>query len=760
MTAIPDRLSHALASRYSLEDEIGQGGMATVYLAEDIKHHRKVAVKVLRPDLAVAVGADRFLREIELAARLTHPHILPLHDSGNADGFLFYVMPYIDGESLRARLERDRQLGVEEALLIAREVADALAYAHAEGVIHRDVKPENILLSRGHAVVADFGIGKAVSAAGSQLTQTGVAVGTPAYMSPEQAAGESRLDGRSDVYSLGCVLFEMLVGSPPFAGATAQETIARRFTTPVPDVRELRESVPAASADAVRKALARTPADRFATAAEFLEALKVSRGRAAPEPVARAAPAAGPLEKSIAVVPLANMSADPENEYFSDGMTEEIINALAKVTGLQVASRTSSFSLKGKDLDVREIGERLGVATVLEGSVRKAGKRIRITAQLINVANGYHLWSETYDRQLEDVFAIQDDISRAIVEALKVRLVGDGSTPLVVPTTANIDAYTLYLKGRFFFNTLGGGEQFTEPDIRRSLDLYEEALKHDPAFARAYAGIANSWSFLADDWVPPTEAYPRAKAAAIRALELDPALPEAHSALGRILGWFDWDFAAGQQELRRVLVTNPNDADAHFGLGTLLPTTAQYEEAVTEMRRALELDPLAASVSRWLARLLLYARRFDESIEQSAKTLEIDDTFSRAYLDMGHAYLAQGRRQQALDAYRRGQALEGSVVSYNAYDARALAAMGKEDDARKVLAEMEERARRRYIRGEVVAIGYAALGDSDRAFAWLEKAVEARSAGLIYLHVDPAYDPIRGDPRFAAYLEKMGLPVD
>jgi TolB-like protein/Flp pilus assembly protein TadD len=488
---------------------------------------------------------------------------------------------------------------------------------------------------------------------------------------------------------------------------------------------------------AVTRALARTPVDRFPTAAEFAEALRGTKS--APAPAA----------KTIAVLPLANMSADPENEYFSDGMTEEIINALAKLPGVQVASRTSSFAFKGKEVDVRQIGEKLKVSSVLEGSVRKVGNRIRITAQLVNVENGFHLWSETYDRQLEDVFAIQDEISRAIVEALKLRL-GSDAEHLVAPTKS-LEAYNLYLKGRFFFN------KFTEPGLQRALELFQLALLQDPGYARAYAGIADVWCNLADDWVAPDEAYPRAKAAAERALQRDPELAEAITSIGKVLCWHEWNFAAAEQQLQRAVALSPNYAEAHYVLGTALPLVGRLNEAMEAMRRALELDPLSASYSEWLARFLLYSKDYHGAIEEAQKTFELDEGSLRAPLYIGSAHLALGDPETALQWYRRAQGLEKAVRSYDAMIVRALAALGRRDEAEAILSRLDEESRQHYVRGEILAMGYAAVGDSDRAFACLERAFQARSAGLIYLHLDPGYAPLRGDVRFGDLVRRIGL---
>ncbi|MCH8007019.1 MAG: protein kinase, partial [Planctomycetes bacterium] len=383
MTDTFESLKAALADRYAIEQEVGSGGMATVYLARDLKHDRHVAIKVLRPELAAAIGPERFIREIKITAQLNHPHILPLLDSGDAEGFLFYVMPYVEGESLRDRLNRDKQLSIEDSIKIASEVADALNSAHKHDVIHRDIKPENILLEEGHAVVADFGIARVITAAGAErLTETGLAIGTPAYMSPEQASGEDQLDGRSDIYSLGCVLYEMLAGEPPHTGPSVQAIIARKLSEPVRRLRAVRESIPVAVEELTMKALSRVPADRFATAAAMAGAL------ANPTTLSTAA------MQSIVVLPFDSLSPDKENEYFADGLTEELIADLSKIQTLRVISRTSAMTLKGRERDVRSIGRELDVRYVLEGSVRRAGNNLRVTAQLIDAMNDAHLWAE------------------------------------------------------------------------------------------------------------------------------------------------------------------------------------------------------------------------------------------------------------------------------------------------------------------------------------------------------------------------------
>jgi eukaryotic-like serine/threonine-protein kinase len=799
--AVPGLLSDALRDRYALERELGRGGMASVYLAQDLKHDRPVAIKVLHPELAATLGPERFLREIHTAARLQHPHILPLFDSGEAAGQLWYAMPYVAGESLRDRLRREVQLPIEDALRITDQVAMALDCAHRHGVIHRDIKPENILLEDGQAVVADFGLARAVDAAGGErLTGTGLALGTPAYMSPEQASGERSLDGRSDVYSLGCVLYEMLAGEPPFTGPTSRAVIAKRIIEPIPHLRTVRENVPEAVEQAVIKALAKVPADRFPTAGDFTAALHGgigypsephregrprgpairlalvgalallavaawygllqhwSRPRtsrpAVSAPIATAVnPPATDSGSSLAVLPFTNLSPDRENEYFSDGMTEELITALGRVNGLHVAARTSVFALKGKDLDVRAIGETLHVATVLEGSVRQAGDRLRVAAQLVDARTGYHLWSDEYDRRLKDVFAVQGELARAIVGALRGRFnlpSGEG-TGLLAPPPTNLEAHDLYLQGRYEWN------QRTYESLRRAAGYFSRSVARDSTYAQAYSGLADTYGRLPlFGPVRPREAYAQSERAAERALALDSALAEAHAALAdaRMLGDYDW--RGSEEEYRRTILLNPSFAIAHNSYANLLRLLGRLDEAVAERERARALDPLSRSIGAELGRDLETVRRFDDALRQLRTTLEFDPKFARAHVYLCLSYLSQRMPREATGECERAKALSGGYEGMGPL-AYAYAAAGDRPKAKAVLRELETRSRREYVPPWDMAVAHLGLGDFDGTFAWLDSAYTARDPLVTLALSDPIWDPVRGDPRFARLRARMGL---
>ena len=716
-----DRLRTALASTYTIDRELGRGGMSSVYLAQDCRHDRFVAIKVLHPDLASSLGPDRFLQEIKMAARLSHPHILPLFDSGNAEGMLYYVMPYVEGESLREKLDRERQLSVEETVKHGQAIAAALDYANRQGIVHRDIKPENVMLYEGEAMVMDFGIAKAVSSAGSEtLTQTGMMIGTPAYVSPEQAAGVEKLDGRSDQYSLACMLYEMLTGERPFTGANAQAVMTRRLTETARPLRAVRSTVPDGLDRAVSKAMSLDASHRYATTGQFGLALTSgsmstpSDTMVIPTPVVSAA-------KSVAVLPFANMSNDPENEYFTDGMAEEIINALSKIRALRVASRTSSFAFKGKNEDIGEIGRKLKVSTVLEGSVRKMGNKLRITAQLVNVADGYHLWSERYDRDAEDVFAIQDDISQAIMKALRVILSEDEKKQIEKPRAVNLEAYEFYLRGRQSFH------QMRRRNTNHARQMFDKAIALDPSYALAYAALALCYAELYGRFDSREYNLRQAEAASTKALALEPDLAEAHLAHGMAVS-LSKRFEEARQEFERAIVLDPKSFDALFWYGRNELSHGHYEHAISLFERAAQVRPDDYLPGKFIAQALRSLGREAECLEVCRRHIVLVERFlelhpedSRALMTAAALYATVGEQEAAVDYANRAMAVDPDDprMLYNA--ACMLACSNKVPEALDAL----ERS---------VANGW---GDK----SWLEH--------------DSDLDPIRSDPRYAALMKVM-----
>ncbi len=740
-----DALRNSLADRYRIERELGQGGMATVYVAHDVRHDRAVALKVLRPELAAAIGGERFLAEIRTTARLRHPHILPLFDSGDAGGLLYYVMPLVEGESLHQRLAHDGKLPLGDALRITREVAGALSHAHGQGVIHRDIKPENILLDGEHALLTDFGIARALSGADdARLTATGLALGTPLYMSPEQSAGDPLVDERSDLYSLASVLFEMLAGRPPFVGNSPQSVLVQRFTQPAPRHSTLRPDAPESVDAALHRALQRDPAERQPTVERFAAAL-------ADDGPARTTAA----DRSIAVLPFEDMSPDHDNEYFGDGVAEEIINALTRLDGLRVAARTSAFSFKGKREDLRVVGEKLNVATVLEGSVRKAGNRLRITAQLITAADGYHLWSERYDRDLTDVFAVQDEIAAAIADKLEITYVKPrGSQSAPVPTP-QVEAYDTYLKGRALVQKRG-------PGLREALACFERAVELDPTSARAHAGIGDAlWWLAYYHMVPRAEAMARARTAVARALELDPDCAEALGTSANIAFGDDWDVATALRLMERALELDPHQGDLRMQYTTrvLWHTHADADRVMAEVRRAVEDDPLSPLLHANASIALVAAGWPREAMQMAERAMELGQGTWLGYFAIATVGCASRDFTRALPAAEAGLQLSGRHPWMLAMLTQAHAGLGHSTRAQGAYDEMRARAVNDSVDSVWLCIAAIALGRLDEAMDHAMRSVEDRELFGPWLGLVPGSEALKEHPRFPELIRKAGMPA-
>jgi len=777
-------LSAALMDRYRIERELGQGGMATVYLAHDVRHDRKVALKVLRPELSAILGAERFLAEIKTTANLQHPHILSLFDSGEAAGTLFYVMPLVTGESLRDRLLRESQLPIDEALQIVRDVAGALAYAHSRGIVHRDIKPENILLSAGQAVVADFGIAAVLGAVGSsKLTSTGMSIGTPDYMSPEQASG-SPVDARSDVYSLGCVLYELLAGTPPFAGPNAQAVVARHLTDPVPSIRTVRRTVPATLERVVMTSLAKVPADRFASAAEFAAALPRHVDLLEPEPEspARVRPSrrwgrtvgisgsglaavlliggiawfrslssgSGAI-RSLAVMPFSNLTGDTAQTYLAVSATEQVVNGLVGLSALRVIQLDGSLTPEATDRLLKDNG----VDAVLGGSVARSGDTVRISTQLRSVKTGQALaGGGSYRGVMTGILALQDSVSRSVADSIRVSMTPRERAQLQAARRAvSPEAYDAYARGLFFFGRLTG------PDIRRSIAFYQRAIAVDSLYAEAWAGLAQSLQLSAYfGLVPPAEANPAARDAALKAIALDSMLPEPYTTLGRVAYLFSWDFASAERYHQRAIALRPGSARLHQAYSNFLSGMGRRAESIAEARLSVELDPASIIVSAIAARPYYDARQYDLAIAQSLRTLELDSNFSRARYWLGLSYAQTSRLPDAIRELERAVALAPIPLNEAALG-HAYGRAGEREKALAILRSLLDRGRTSYVSSFDIATVYAGLGDRQRTLDWLERAYEGRASYLFYINVNPHFDAYRDDPRFRDLVRRIGLPA-
>jgi serine/threonine-protein kinase len=775
--ALRDQLQSALGTAYTLGRELGGGGMSRVFVAHEEALGRDVVVKVLAPALAEGVSVERFAREIRVAARLQHPNIVPVLTAGAAGALPYYTMPYVAGASLRERLERGA-LPVAEAAVVLRDVARALACAHEAGVVHRDVKPENVLLTGGAAVVADFGIAKALRAAGQDgagaatLTQLGASLGTPAYKAPEQAAGERDVDARADVYAWGLLAWESLVGRQPFAGRrTAQAYVVAHLVEEPPSLAANAPHVAGALDALVMRCLAKDPDRRPADASALLIALPAgfaatSDASTHDRPLGERAPnanadAATPAP-AMAVLPFVNLSSDPENEYLSDGITEELIGALGRTRVVRVVGRASSFALKGQALDPRAVGERLGVVAVLVGSVRRVGSRLRVRAELVNAGDGFQLWSEQYDREIADILAIEGDIASSIAAALRPALTalttpgpnGRAATPSQPAPVAPVDphAYELYLRGRYAWG------QRTAPTRADAVRFLAQAVERAPTFAPAWAALADA-CLAAPVYAgaDPAEAWPNARTAAERALALDPELAEAHTSLAYGTMLYEWDWDAADRAFRRAIAANPQYATAHHWYADFLAGRGRLTEALAAMEHARTLDPLSRLVGVELAWVHGLLGRREEALAQLDGVLRLDPNFAHAYLVRALVRAASGDHTGAIGDARRALDLGGFHAHPFAALVYATARAGNLAEATRLLGELRARSEREHVPPYALALAHTGLGDLTAAFAWLERGVAEHDELLAENFCDPLFAPVHRDARCAPILARLGI---
>jgi serine/threonine-protein kinase len=756
---VADRLVGALSGTYAFRRELGGGGMSRVFEATEVALGRVVVIKLLAPDVAAGVHSDRFKQEILLAANLRHPHIVPVLTAGTADGMLFYTMPYISGESLAQRIGNSPRLPVAEALEIAEEIADALDYAHRQGVVHRDIKPGNVLIEGGHAVVTDFGIARAVETAasvqagGGALTQAGLVLGTPTYMSPEQASGD-QVDGRSDLYALGCVLHEMLVGQPPFTGPTQQSIIVKHLVENPPDIQ--RTEVPEAVRRILRTLLAKNPGDRFRTASDVRDVLRaVDFHVTTPWPAATGTSGAvslsGPID-SLAVLPFEGTGTDPDDDYLADGITENILNRLARVSGLRVVPRSTVFRLKGKIDDPCATARELKVRAVVTGRVQQRKGQLLVSAELTDVVTESQLWGDRLVRSATDIFAVQEEVAAEIVKGLELRLSPDDHEELTKRQTEDALAYDAYLRGRHQWN------KRTRDGFLRAIEHFQDAIDRDPRFALAHSALADTYNLLGYyNFLPPKDAYPRAKAASTKALSIDPNLAEAHASLGYTRLFFDWDWAGAKESLERAIALDAGYASAHHWYAWYLLVAGRMEEMIAEMRKALDLDPLSLIINAHMAYALFWAGRHDQALAQARRTVSLDASFALGYWPLGAIHVYAGHGDEAIEAFRSLVSLTNGAVGLG-YLAICSGRFGRPNLAREAQMRIEELRATHYVSPLDDALCHAALGEYSQAFDRLDQAFEDRVSDLVRLKVLPWPPDMRNDTRFAAAVARLNLP--
>jgi TolB-like protein/tetratricopeptide (TPR) repeat protein len=793
MADVRERLQASLGGAFTIERELVGGGMSRVFVATETSLGRRVAIKVLSPELANAMSAERFRREIQVVAQLQHPHIVPVHVAGDADGLLYYTMPFVEGEMLRARLQRDGKMPVAETLALAIELADALAYAHGRGVIHRDIKPENVLLSGTHAMLADFGVSRALTEATGEgrLTTAGIILGTPAYMAPEQIAGDSTADERADIYSAGLVMYEMLGGATPFDAKSPQAYLAAHVTVAPRPIGELRPDTPPALAAVVMRCLEKDPANRPQSATELAAELRAIGSGAFTADVTRiagggggagdgrkratllviaavfvaafaaaygithrahssgGASAAGSVTApitSIAVTPLVNGAGDSADDYLADGITDDLTSALGK-TGLTVMARSSAFRFKGrKDIDDRQIGESLHVAAVLGGTLRRDGQKLRLAAHLTRTSDGHEIWTETFERTAGGIFEIQDDLTRAIVAKLNVTL--NGSVPS--HGTQNLAAYDLYLRGRFFWN------KRSKAALDTAITIFNRAVELDPNYALAYAGLADSWALMGIfGYGPPMNEYPKSRTAAEHAIRLDSTLGEPHTSLAIVALYYEWDWARAAREFDRAEQLSPNYATTYLFRGWLEAITGHYDKALILMQRAQTLEPLSLTINARVGTMYGILGDYENAERELLATLALDSTFGIARIELANIYAIKKDFKRAMELVP--DVSRGAALGTAAYAAVIYSRAGRPDEVRKILAQQLALRATQYVPADGIVTAELCLGDLDAAFAELERAVKIRDWSAIIIGMLPQYSPLRADSRYEKIRSETNL---
>jgi len=735
------------ANRYEIIEELGKGGMGRVYRVEDTQLKQEVALKLIKPEIAKDKKTiERFRNELKLARNIRHKNVCGMFDLGETEGAHFITMEYIRGEDLKSFIHRSGQLAVGTAIRIAKQVCEGLSEAHKLGVVHRDLKSNNIMIDKeGNVRIMDFGIARSLKEKG--ITGEGVMIGTPEYMSPEQVEGKE-VDQRSDLYSFGVILYEMVTGRVPFEGDTPFTIGVKHKSERPKDPKELNAQIPENLNSIILRCLEKNKEERFQNVRKILSEIKNIEVE---KHVSMKIPE---WKNSIAVLPFKNMSADPEQEYFCEGMAEEIINALTHIKDLRVVARTSAFSFKGKDEDIREIGKKLAVDKVLEGSVRKAGNRLRITAQLINVDDGYHLWSEKYDRDLEDIFAIQDEISLAIVESMKLKLLAREKTALRKRHTDDPEAYNLYLKGLYF------AAKPNREALQKALEYFREALDKDPALASAHAGVAYVYGAMSSlDLALPKEMMPKAKAAAQKALQLDENLAEAHALAAMLAYYYEWDWDAAERSFNHTFALNPGHSWAHAWRGWFCVAMNRYDEAIREIKLAQNLDPLMPLFYAFSVGIHVAAGKFDEAIDEFRKATELDPNIGLAYFHVGFVYMHKGELDTAVSIFRKSKELGVSPGWAEFNIALIHIRRGEKEKAVQILDELVELKKQTYSSSWSIAMGWAALDDFDRAFEFFDMAYEERETLMPFtpVYIDMANPAIKSDPRYKELLTRMKL---